>query len=234
MCYNKGFSLRLHIIILKNLRITDTYLSKYLKLTTFKFVSKTLLIFVTGLFFLSSTFGFTGKQNSNVEASSIVFAKQQPLTQEKISVTQQAKVIKEIAVSEKKTSNIVPKRIFNYGNANSEALRNFLRAQGSYLADYTDLIISESAKYGVNYKLLIAIAGVESSYCRVNFRPYNCWGFGRYSWTSPQEAIIGWLALMNTGYFSKGKTTPETIASPYNPNPARYIQKVYQQWNKIP
>lgn len=113
-------------------------------------------------------------------------------------------------------------------------LEQFLRGKGTYLADYADLIISVSDAYGVSYKLLVAIAGVESGYCRVNFKPYNCWGYGSVSWPDPEAAIRGFMQMMDKGYFSRGATTPATIASPYNPNPDQYLQKLLSHYNTIP
>jgi hypothetical protein len=113
-------------------------------------------------------------------------------------------------------------------------LESYLRSQNSYLANYTDLIVELSDYYGVNPRLVIAMAGVESGYCRVNFRPYNCWGFGRYGWSSPEDGIRSYMALMNKGYYSRGARTIEGIASPYNPWPDHYIQKVYIHYNQMP
>jgi Mannosyl-glycoprotein endo-beta-N-acetylglucosaminidase len=116
----------------------------------------------------------------------------------------------------------------------SIVLENYLRNRGSYLANHTDLIVELSDYYGVNPKLIVAMAGVESGYCRINFRPYNCWGYGRYSWSSPEDGIRSYMSHMNAGYFSKGARTIEGIASPYNPWPDHYVQKVYIHYNMMP
>ncbi len=113
-------------------------------------------------------------------------------------------------------------------------LETFLRVKGSYLADYTDLIVEQSDAYGVDYRLLVAISGVESGYCKVNFRPFNCWGYGTYAWNDPQHAITSYMASMYRGYFSRGARTPESIAQAYNPHPGEYTAKVYLHWNLIP
>jgi hypothetical protein len=113
-------------------------------------------------------------------------------------------------------------------------LESFLRGKGSYLADYTDLIVEQSDYYGVNPRVLIAISGAESSYCKVNFRPHNCWGYGKVGWATPEDSIRGYMAMMNAGYFSRGARTIEGIASPYNPHPVEYTQKVYMHYNQMP
>lgn len=119
------------------------------------------------------------------------------------------------------------------GDARAKALETFLRKKGSYLANYTGLIVELSDQYGVDYRLLVAIAGAESGYCKVNFRPYNCWGYGKSGWASEEDGIRGYMAAMNKGYFSKGLRTVEAIAQKYNPWPGTYISKVYYHWNLI-
>jgi hypothetical protein len=113
-------------------------------------------------------------------------------------------------------------------------LEKFLRGKYSYLANYAGLIVQLSDQYGVDYRLVVAISGVESGYCKVNFRPNNCWGFGNYSWSSPDQALRGYFAAMNKGYFSKGKRAPASIASPYNPAPQQYLRKLMIHYNQIP
>jgi hypothetical protein len=113
-------------------------------------------------------------------------------------------------------------------------LENYLRSERSVLADHTDLIIEQSDKYLINYKLVIAIAGVESGYCRLNFRLNNCWGFGQYSWANMEVAIKDYFRLLNRGYFAKGATTIEMIAPIYAPSSTDYLEKYYRHYNQIP
>lgn len=120
------------------------------------------------------------------------------------------------------------------GEARVTALEQYLQKRGSYLAKHASLIVQLSDQYGVDYRLVVAISGVESGYCKVNFKPYNCWGFGRYSWVSEEDGIRSYFALMNKGYFTKGKRTPETIATPYNPWPDKWAAKVYVHYAQMP
>lgn len=113
-------------------------------------------------------------------------------------------------------------------------LQNFLSHCGSYLADHTDQLISLSDYYGIDYRIIVALAGVESNYCQVMFKPYNCWGYGNIGWSSGEEAVYGYTRGMNIGYFSKGRVTIESIAEIYNPNPESFIEKVYKYYYQIP
>jgi hypothetical protein len=113
-------------------------------------------------------------------------------------------------------------------------LQNFLYTKGSYLANYTDLIVELSDRYGIDPRIVVAMAGAESSYCKINFRPYNCWGYGKNSWRSPEDGIRGYMSLMNAGYYSRGAKTIAGIARIYNPNPEHYTQSVYNHFNQIP
>ncbi len=113
-------------------------------------------------------------------------------------------------------------------------LQNFLISKGSYLANHTDLIVELSDNYSIDPRIVIAMAGAESSYCKINFRPYNCWGYGRNSWSSPEESIRKYMYLMNIGYYSLGARSIETIANRYNPHPEHYTQSVYNHFNQMP
>jgi hypothetical protein len=119
------------------------------------------------------------------------------------------------------------------GGERSAALKAYLTKRNSYLANHTDLLVQLSDQYGIDYRIVVAISGVESSYCQVNFRPYNCWGYGRFSWGSEEEGIRGYFEQMNKGYFSQGRTTVETIAAKYNPWPENWTTKVYKHMNLI-
>lgn len=113
-------------------------------------------------------------------------------------------------------------------------LEKYLLRQRTELYKYSDLIIELSDKYNINYKIPVAIAGVESGFCRINFKPNNCWGYGQYSWTTLEIAIIEYYRLMNIHYFSKGRKTVESISAIYNPYPKEYSQKLYFFIHRIP
>ncbi len=113
------------------------------------------------------------------------------------------------------------------------SLEKFLIRQKSPLSKLSDLIVSESDKYGVDYKIPVAIAGAESGYCMQNFKPNNCWGYGSYGWESLETAVKEYLRLMSKNYFKKGATTIEKIAPAYSSNPSSFIEKVRYHYGKI-
>lgn len=113
-------------------------------------------------------------------------------------------------------------------------LEKYLRSQDSDLSKQSDLIIELSDKYNIDYKIPVSIAGLESGYCRVNFRKNNCWGFGTYSWNSLEIALKEYFRLMYKGYFSKGADTIHEIAPTYAPVSEDYNEKFYYHYNRIP
>lgn len=95
-------------------------------------------------------------------------------------------------------------------------LEKYLQKHHSPLASYAELIVSESDKYGIPYKMVVAIAYHESGLCRKCFKPYNCWGWmTKETWGSYDEAIPKYIKGLYKGYFSKGADTIEEIAPNY-------------------
>lgn len=114
------------------------------------------------------------------------------------------------------------------------SLEKFLAKKVSYLSKYTDLLIELADSYKIDYKLPVAIAGIESSYCNANAFAYNCWGFGDYAWPTEEAGIRGYYQIMNKLYFSKDRRTISQIAEIYNPNPSTYIAKYNSFYAQIP
>lgn len=116
----------------------------------------------------------------------------------------------------------------------AEALEAYLKRQNTEFYLYADKIVELGDFYSVDYRIIVAIAGVESGYCRVNFKPNNCWGYGNFTWENLDIAIDEYYRKMHKYYFSRGRTTPESIAAIYNPTPDEYIRKLYIHLGKIP
>ena len=98
-----------------------------------------------------------------------------------------------------------------------------LQDYNSPLAQYSSLIVNLADKYGIDYRLVPAIALQESTGCKrmVKGVTYNCWGFGIYgkkktSFDSYEEAID-----RVTRYFAdkkeNGVDSLEELGSIYNP-----------------
>ncbi|HUD44450.1 MAG TPA: hypothetical protein VMR41_02830 [Patescibacteria group bacterium] len=109
-------------------------------------------------------------------------------------------------------------------DARVEIIRQFLARHSSPLEPYSNLIVNTADTYGLDYRLITAIAGQESDWCRTTPKnSYNCWGFGIYGgkvtrFQNYSEAIETVTKTLAVKYKSQGLTTPEQIMSVYNPS----------------
>jgi hypothetical protein len=105
-----------------------------------------------------------------------------------------------------------------------EAVRAYLTRYNSPLEPHADFIVKEADTYGIDYRLVPAIAMKESSLCKkiiVSNAENNCWGFGihgtrRVSFDDYNEGITTvtkWLAE----HKENGLVTPQQIMQRYNP-----------------
>jgi hypothetical protein len=108
-------------------------------------------------------------------------------------------------------------------DAREELIRQYLKAYYSPLEPYSYKIVSEADKYGLDYRLLVAIAQQESNLCKI-IPPgtYNCWGWGIHSkgtlgFSSFEEGIETVSAGIKENYINKGLTTIDDIMSKYTP-----------------
>ncbi|MBW6442122.1 glucosaminidase domain-containing protein [Patescibacteria group bacterium] len=103
------------------------------------------------------------------------------------------------------------------------ALRTFLEDQKSPLLENAETFVDVAEKYGMDYRLLPAIACMESS-CGKRLIPgsYNPFGWGIYGnnaihFKSYDEAIEVVGKGISEKYFSRGLDTPEKMAPVYTP-----------------
>lgn len=85
------------------------------------------------------------------------------------------------------------------------------------LADYSEKFVEVANKYDLDYRLLPAIATMESSGGKSNFRRYNAWGWGNRSFNSFEEGIEIVGKGLKSGYIDKGINTIEEMAKIYCP-----------------
>jgi len=119
-------------------------------------------------------------------------------------------------------------------------LTAFLEVYNSPLAPEAAHFIAEADKYNLDWKLVAAIAGVESTFGkRIPFRSYNGWGWKVYTGQSYGTAFDSWkegITEVSRGlrenYMNKGAVTIEQMghryaASPRWSNNVRFfIQKI--------
>jgi len=128
---------------------------------------------------------------------------------------------------EKKPAEIEPKSIIKKDISKREekveALEKFLEGQKSPLAKNARTFVEVAEKYNLDYRLLPAIACLESS-CGKRIIPgsYNPFGWGIYGknaiyFKSYDEAIEVVGKGIKDKYVSKGLDTPEKIAPVYTP-----------------
>ena len=108
-------------------------------------------------------------------------------------------------------------------DARPEIVRQYLAYYNSPLEPYAQEIVQDSDKYGLDYRLLPAIAQQESNLCKV-IPPgsYNCWGWGINSagslgFKSYSEGLETVAKGLRTQYLDKGYKTVSEIMSKYNP-----------------
>ena len=103
-------------------------------------------------------------------------------------------------------------------------VKRFLTTYGSPLVDYSDYIVEVSNTYGIDFRLIPAIAMQESNLCKkAPSDSYNCWGYGIYGgkvrhFSNFKEGIETVAFSLSQDYVKKGYTTVDQIMSKYTPN----------------
>lgn len=91
---------------------------------------------------------------------------------------------------------------------------------GTPLEPHSQYIVEVSDKYGIDYRLIPAIAMKESGGgAAIDLASHNAWGFenGSTYFPSWEYAIDRVGSTLKNGYISKGLTTPEQIMAKYAP-----------------
>ena len=99
-------------------------------------------------------------------------------------------------------------------------LAKFLASHNSPLSAYSSEFIIQADKHGLDYRLLPAIAGVESTfaqnYIRGSFNAYG-WGGGKIYFDSWDDGIAKISEGLKENYVDKGTATVEEISWIYCP-----------------
>jgi|SRR5581483_8583079 len=109
-------------------------------------------------------------------------------------------------------------------DARVEIVRQFFQRYGSRLQPFASDIVASADQYGLDFRLLPAIAMQESNLCQKEIPgTFNCWGFGIYGkkvtkFDNYQQAISVISKTLALQYKDKGLSTPEEIMSKYNPS----------------
>lgn len=103
------------------------------------------------------------------------------------------------------------------------SLTAFLSEYQSPLTPYAGLMVTKADQYGIDYRLLAAVAMQETTLCKKTLQqaPYNCWGFG--IWGKHVTGFGSYAEAIDTisRYFGtkkeKGIDTLDAIGKIYNP-----------------
>ncbi len=108
-----------------------------------------------------------------------------------------------------------------------EKLQNYLASRNSPLAGETTNFIHEADHWGIDWKLVAAIAGVESTFGKhIPTSSYNAWGWGVYTGATDGIHFENWhdgiskvSAGLKSNYIDRGAVTVEQIGRIYAASP---------------
>lgn len=120
----------------------------------------------------------------------------------------------------------------------AKILKKFLKSRNSPMTNDADKLVKIADKYNLNWKLLPAIAGVESSYGQMipqgSYNPYGWNNGGAYfkDWSQASEIVASGI---RTRYLPTGEVTPYKIGPSYaaNPNWANHVANYMRQIDQI-
>lgn len=115
-------------------------------------------------------------------------------------------------------------------------LRRFLEKFNSPLSIYAEDFVRYADIYGVDYRLVPAITGVESTFGkRIPHLSYNAYGWanGSYKFTSWRHSISHVTMKLKYEYMNKGATTIPKIARIYAPPSTTWGRNVTSFVRKI-
>ena len=108
-------------------------------------------------------------------------------------------------------------------DARIEMVRQFFAKYRSPLEPHAKDVVSHADAFGLDFRLIPAIAMQESNLCRKAPQgSNNCWGFGIYGgkvrhFVDYKEGIYEVTKTLATTYKKKGLVTPEEIMTRYTP-----------------
>lgn len=99
-------------------------------------------------------------------------------------------------------------------------LRNFLEKYNSPLAIYAEDIVKYADKNNIDYRLVPAISGVESTFGKkIPYDSYNAYGWanGDYKFESWSDSIATVSSVLKKNYIDRGAVTVQQISRIYAP-----------------
>lgn len=114
-------------------------------------------------------------------------------------------------------------------DARVEQLEEFLESYHSPLADYAPVFVEAADQYQIDWRLVPAITGVESTFAkRIPSNSYNAYGWanGAYSFESWEQSIDQVTRVLKEKYYDRGLDTPVKIGPVYAPPSQTWAGKV--------
>ena len=118
----------------------------------------------------------------------------------------------------------------------TKILRSYLESHNSPLADDADKFIMYADIYQIDWRLVPAISGVESTFGKhIPKNSYNAYGWanGNYQFKSWEESIEIVSRALREKYYDKGATNISKIARRYAPPSSTWSWKVKYFMEKI-
>lgn len=115
-------------------------------------------------------------------------------------------------------------------------LRDYLESHNSPLSEYSEEFIEYADKNQLDYRLVPAISGVESTFGkRIPKNSYNAYGWanGEYAFKSWEDSIEHVSGTLRTKYIDKGAVSIWAISRRYAPPSRTWGFKVKYFMNKI-
>jgi hypothetical protein len=115
-------------------------------------------------------------------------------------------------------------------------LRIYLDSRNSPLSEYSEIFVQEADKNKIDWRLIPAISGVESSFgIHIPNKSFNAYGWanGEYNFSSWEESISSVSAAINNKYYEKGANNIIKISKRYAPPSKTWAGKVKYFMNKI-
>jgi hypothetical protein len=115
-------------------------------------------------------------------------------------------------------------------------LTDYLVSKNSPLAEHADLFIKYADENNIDWRLVPAISGVESSFgIHIPANSYNAYGWanGEYNFKSWEDSIQVVSKALNEKYYNKGATNINRIAKRYAPPSSTWAGKVKFFMKKI-
>jgi len=122
------------------------------------------------------------------------------------------------------------------GDYRKQTLKKFLLSHNSPMAQHADDFIFYADKYDIDWRLVPAIAGVESTFGkRIPLNSYNAYGWnnGKYNFTSWADSIEVVSKALREKYYDRGATNIDRIARRYAPPSNTWNWKVKFFMNEI-